>query len=78
MLITCHEINEVTGFSKVREILTEFQIVPIDYNCFWSLFTPKNCHVGDASRTRGGTIYRRIHVPCDYMRFGVNMYTKAM
>ena len=32
-------------------------MVPIDYNAFWSSFTPKNGHVGDVSRTRGGTVY---------------------
>ena len=32
-------------------------MVPIDYNAFWSSFTPKNRHVGDVSRTRGGTVY---------------------
>ena len=35
-------------------------MVPIDSNGFWSSFTPKNRHVGDVSRTRGGTVYRAL------------------
>ena len=35
----------------------KFHMIPIDYNAFWSSFTPKNRHVGDVSRTRGGTVY---------------------
>ena len=32
-------------------------MAPIDYNAFWISFTPKNRHVGDVSRTGGGTVY---------------------
>ena len=37
-------------------------MIPIDYNAFWSLFTPKNHHVGHVSRTRGGTVYNNVMV----------------
>ena len=32
-------------------------MVPIDHNGFWSLFTPKNCHVADVTRMRGESVY---------------------
>ena len=32
-------------------------MVPIDYNGFWSSFTPKKCHVADVMQTRGESVY---------------------
>ena len=60
--ITCLEINEIMGFAKYRELLTKFQIIPIDYNGFWSSFTPKNRHVDDVGQTRGGSVYYLISI----------------
>ena len=54
--LTHHE-KEVTVLAIHWEITAKFLMVPIDYNAFWSSFTPKNRHVGDVSRTRGGTVY---------------------
>ena len=37
-----------------REIKAKFYMVPIDFNGFWSSFTPKTCDVSDIMQMRGG------------------------
>ena len=51
-----HE-KEVTILAIHGEIKAKFHMVPIDFNGFWSSFTPKTCHVGDVTRTRDGSVY---------------------
>ena len=57
--LTDHE-KEVTSLSIYWEIMAKFHMVPIDYNGFWSSFTPKNRHVGDVSQTRGWSVYSSV------------------
>ena len=50
--LTDHE-KEVTILAIHQEIKAKFYMVPIDFNGFWSSFTPKTCDVGDVTRMRG-------------------------
>ena len=54
--LTDHE-KEVTILVIHREIKAKFYTVPIDFNGFWSSFTPKTHDVSDVTRTRGGFVY---------------------
>ena len=54
--LTDHE-KEVMILAICWEITAKFYMVSIDHNGFWSLFTPKNCHVTDVTWTRGESIY---------------------
>ena len=50
--LTDHE-KEVMILVIHQEIKAKFYMVPIDFNGFWSSFTPKTRDVGDVTRTRG-------------------------
>ena len=54
--LTDHE-KEVTILAIHQEIKAKFYTVPIDFNGFWSSFTPKTRDVGDVTRTRGWSVY---------------------